>query len=51
MKTLLKFVVANLLVLDAMVAFAITSCWLYPRWVTEVLDRFCALIVLAGMKY
>lgn len=51
MKTLLKFVVVNLLVLDILIAFAITSCWLYPRWVAHLLQELCASIVIEVLKY
>lgn len=51
MKTLLKFVVVNLIVLDALVAFAVIACWFYPQGVTEALDRLCVWIVIAGFKY
>lgn len=51
MKTLLKFVVVNLLALDAMIAFTLISCWFYPSWVTQTLRPLCAHIVIAALKY
>lgn len=51
MKTLLKFAVANLLILDVVVFSIIYACFAQPRVVTHMLKELCACIVLAGLKY